>query len=47
LTTRCSDPEGYFTGRHPKNPGHDRLGTTAIYLNLADAHIEDEYTQKW
>jgi len=27
--------------------GHDRLETTAIYLNLTDAHIVDEYLQKW
>jgi integrase/recombinase XerD len=27
--------------------GHDRLGTTVIYLNLTDAHIVEEYTQKW
>jgi integrase/recombinase XerD len=26
--------------------GHDRLGTTAIYLNLTDMHVVDEYTQK-
>ena len=24
-----------------------RLGTTAIYLNLIDMHVVDEYTQKW
>ena len=27
--------------------GHDRLGTTAIYLNLTDTHVFDEYSQKW
>lgn len=27
--------------------GHDRLSTTAIYLNLTDTHIVEEYTQKW
>jgi integrase/recombinase XerD len=27
--------------------GHDRLGTTAIYLNLTDSHVVDEYVQKW
>lgn len=27
--------------------GHDRLTTTAIYLNLTDTHIVDEFTQKW
>lgn len=27
--------------------GHDRLGTTAIYLNLTDTHVVDEYAQKW
>jgi integrase/recombinase XerD len=27
--------------------GHDRLGTTAIYLNLTDTHVVEEYSQKW
>jgi integrase/recombinase XerD len=27
--------------------GHDRLTTTAIYLNLTDAHVVEEYEQKW
>jgi len=27
--------------------GHDRLTTTAIYLNLTDAHIVEEYEAKW
>jgi site-specific recombinase XerD len=27
--------------------GHDRLGTTAIYLNLTDTHVVDEHSQKW
>ena len=27
--------------------GHDRLSTTAIYLNLTDTHIVEEYAQKW
>jgi integrase/recombinase XerD len=27
--------------------GHERLGTTAIYLNLTDLHVVNEYTQKW
>lgn len=27
--------------------GHDRLSTTAIYLNLTDTHIIEEYAQKW
>jgi len=27
--------------------GNDRLGTSAIYLNLIDMHVVDEYTQKW
>jgi hypothetical protein len=27
--------------------GNDRLGTTAIYLNLIDMHVVDQYTQKW
>jgi integrase/recombinase XerD len=27
--------------------GHDRLTTTAIYLNLTEAHVMEEYQQKW
>lgn len=27
--------------------GHDRLTTTAIYLNLTDTHIVEEYEAKW
>ena len=27
--------------------GHDRLETTAIYLNLTDAHVVEEYQRKW
>jgi integrase/recombinase XerD len=27
--------------------GHDRLATTAIYLNLTDIHVVEEYSQKW
>lgn len=27
--------------------GHDRLSTTAVYLNLTNTHILDEYSQKW
>ena len=27
--------------------GHDRLTTTAIYLNFTDAHVIEEYTNKW
>lgn len=27
--------------------GHDRLETTAIYLNLTDMHILEEYAAKW
>jgi integrase/recombinase XerD len=27
--------------------GHERLGTTALYRNLTDMHVVDEYTQKW
>jgi hypothetical protein len=33
--------------RYPKILGHDRLATTAIYLNLTDTHVVDEYSQKW
>jgi integrase/recombinase XerD len=27
--------------------GHDRLGTTAIYLNLTDQHVVEEFEAKW
>lgn len=27
--------------------GHDRLTTTAIYLNFTDAHVIEEYSAKW
>ena len=27
--------------------GHDRLTTTAIYLNLTDTHIVEQYEHKW
>lgn len=27
--------------------GHDRLATTAIYLNLTGTHVIEEYQQKW
>lgn len=27
--------------------GHDRLETTAIYLNLTDQHVVEEYERKW
>lgn len=27
--------------------GHDRLETTAIYLNLTPQHVLDEFHQKW
>jgi integrase/recombinase XerD len=27
--------------------GHDRLVTTAIYLNLTDAHVVEEFEKKW
>ena len=27
--------------------GHDRLAITAICLNFTDAHVIDEYTNKW
>jgi integrase/recombinase XerD len=27
--------------------GHDRLTTTAIYLNLTNAHVIEEYAHKW
>jgi integrase/recombinase XerD len=27
--------------------GHDRISTTEIYLNLTDAHIQQEFDDKW
>jgi integrase/recombinase XerD len=27
--------------------GHDRLATTAIYLNFTDAHVVEEFRDKW
>lgn len=27
--------------------GHDRLSTTAIYLNFTDAHVIEEFSKKW
>ena len=27
--------------------GHDRLSTTAIYLNLTDTHVMEEFQSKW
>ena len=27
--------------------GHDRLTTTAIYLNFTDAHVVEEFEKKW
>jgi integrase/recombinase XerD len=27
--------------------GHDRLTTTAIYLNLTDSHVLEEFEAKW
>ena len=27
--------------------GHDRLQTTAIYLNFTDIHIQEEFERKW
>ncbi|MGC1951148.1 MAG: tyrosine-type recombinase/integrase [Gammaproteobacteria bacterium] len=27
--------------------GHDRLSTTAIYLNLTDIHAQEDYERKW
>lgn len=27
--------------------GHDRLTTTAIYLNLTDTHVVEEFEKKW
>jgi integrase/recombinase XerD len=30
-----------------KTLGHDRLATTAIYLNFTDAHVLEEFENKW
>ena len=30
-----------------KSLGHDRLSTTAIYLNLTDQHVQEEFQKKW
>ena len=27
--------------------GHDQLSTTAIYLNLTDIHVVEEFEKKW
>ena len=27
--------------------GHDRLATTAIYLNFTDEHVVEEFSKKW
>jgi hypothetical protein len=27
--------------------GHDRLQTTAFYLNFTDPHIQEEFERKW
>lgn len=27
--------------------GHDRLETTAIYLNFTDTHVIEEFSNKW
>ena len=27
--------------------GHDRLQTTAIYLNFTDVHVQEEFERKW
>ena len=29
-----------------KSHGHERLGTTAIYLDLTDLHVVEKYAQK-
>jgi integrase/recombinase XerD len=39
--------EGISLAAIQKILGHDRLGTTAIYRNLTDAHVVEEYAQKW
>ena len=30
-----------------KTLGHDRLQTTAIYLNFTNTHIQEEFERKW
>lgn len=39
--------KGIYLAAIQKILGHDRLTTTAIYLNLTDTRIVDEYAQKW
>lgn len=40
-------PKGISLAAVQKILGHDRLTTTAIYLNFTDAHVIDEYSAKW
>ena len=47
LPDRLAIQKGIFLAAIQKILGHDRLGTTAIYLNLTDTHVVDEYSQKW
>ena len=40
-------PKGISLATVQKILGHDRLQTTAIYLNFTDVHIQDEFERKW
>lgn len=39
--------KGISIGAVKKVLGHDKLETTAIYLNYTDAHIQEEFENKW
>ena len=39
--------KGFSLAAVQKILGHDRLTTTAIYLNLTDGHVVEEYENKW
>lgn len=43
----CAIQKGMSLPWLQKVLGHDRLETTAIYLNLTDAHIQEEFEAKW
>lgn len=36
-----------IVAQNPSILGHDRLETTATYLNLTDMHVLEEYGRKW
>lgn len=39
--------KGISLASFQKALGHDRLETTAIYLNFTDAHVMEEFSSKW